>query len=224
MISIHSPLAGRDGHRSLWDRLFLIISIHSPLAGRDDSAAELLGVASISIHSPLAGRDQGRVYWCERWDYFNPLAPRGARLGDAQLLGKLGLFQSTRPSRGETGCSRCAQASGQDFNPLAPRGARPGMMLADNTNRKDFNPLAPRGARRPRNGIWRRWKSFQSTRPSRGETLPYQGRQFSLEISIHSPLAGRDGERCDRAAGHGHFNPLAPRGARRSCGCWMQGK
>ena len=56
--------------------------------------------------------------------------------------------------------------------------------------------------------------AFQSTRPSRGETLPYQGRQFSLEISIHSPLAGRDRYGLRWFHCHTHFNPLAPRGAR----------
>ena len=35
-----------------------IISIHSPLAGRDDNAeVKITGTLVISIHSPLAGRD-----------------------------------------------------------------------------------------------------------------------------------------------------------------------
>ena len=56
---------------------------------------------------------------------------------------------------------------------------------------------------------------FQSTRPSRGETVTGYYQQADSWISIHSPLAGRDGSQILRGQGHHDFNPLAPRGARR---------
>ena len=124
------------------------------------------------------------------------------------------IFQSTRPSRGETNPGGYASCLGLYFNPLAPRGARP------------FCPISSAC-----NDI------FQSTRPSRGETAAVKLLPEIKDISIHSPLAGRDtalsatspsspgfqstrpsrGEtwatgRC--AVGGKNFNPLAPRGAR----------
>ena len=58
---------------------------------------------------------------------------------------------------------------------------------------------------------------FQSTRPVRGETdVPGQIRR-AVEISIHSPRAGRDRERVPGDhGGRKYFNPLAPCGARRA--------
>ena len=55
---------------------------------------------------------------------------------------------------------------------------------------------------------------FQSTRPSRGETCEKCGAELVAEISIHSPLAGRDFGRVNGESDMANFNPLAPRGAR----------
>ena len=78
-ISIHAPLAGRDGGSAV-ELTDTDISIHAPLAGRDMRPLEVAGMAepfqstrplrgatvlvggkdlgqSISIHAPLAGRD-----------------------------------------------------------------------------------------------------------------------------------------------------------------------
>ena len=57
-------------------------------------------------------------------------------------------------------------------------------------------------------------KIFQSTRPSRGATLVTLANSNSVAISIHAPLAGRDGCCPRRSARVRHFNPRAPRGAR----------
>ncbi len=56
--------------------------------------------------------------------YFNPLAPRGARL--VILSGLL---------------------TDGHFNPLAPRGARHFLAAHGHAISSNFNPLAPRGAR-----------------------------------------------------------------------------
>ena len=102
-------------------------------------------------------------------------------------------------------------------SPLAGRDLRPGECRPC---RSDFNPLAPRGARLSREMITgTEGKKFQSTRPSRGETLGGWVRVFAIRISIHSPLAGRDG--IHNALGkiwYSNFNPLAPRGARPRAG------
>ena len=123
----------------------------------------------ISIHSPLAGRDP-----CLR------LKMHG-----------ITIFQSTRPSRGETDTPTFQTPGRTDFNPLAPRGARqkqPFCPLVDT----HFNPLAPRGARPQGDPGPQGLQGFQSTRPSRGETSSVVAYIKEIRISIHSPLAGRD--------------------------------
>ena len=58
---------------------------------------------------------------------------------------------------------------------------------------------------------------FQSTRPMRGATYGEELAFWDEIISIHAPREGRDFELAARVvfARH-HFNPRAPRGARRS--------
>ena len=56
--------------------------------------------------------------------------------------------------------------------------------------------------------------TFQSTRPSRGETIKAYMTVYGATISIHSPLAGRDEHKAKRHEMPSDFNPLAPRGAR----------
>ena len=56
------------------------ISIHRPLAGPDAVADTIVENTTISIHRPLAGPDRLKRYKAESEEYFNPQAPRGARL------------------------------------------------------------------------------------------------------------------------------------------------
>ena len=126
IISIHSPLAGRDFYAkqtkagqavfqstrpSRGETCYNIIvprgtgiSIHSPLAGRDRFQQIVQIHIDISIHSPLAGRDAHGATVSAGASYFNPLAPRGARPGLKERPDLIKKFQSTRPSRGETPC------------------------------------------------------------------------------------------------------------------------
>ena len=101
------------------------------------------------------------------------------------------VFQSTRPSQGETHGTRIGAffLSISIHSPLAGRDER---KLSRSAGGNDFNPLAPRGARPWESRQRIITKSFQSTRPSRGETT--------------STTA--------RLAFTAYFNPLAPRGAR----------
>ena len=148
------------------------------------------------------------------------------------------VFQSTRPSRGETDdiwfTMVCYEISihsplagrdvwtpstggtGRDFNPLAPRGAR----RAAGPPRpwsSYFNPLAPRGARRGRARRGRRAAEISIHSPLAGrDSIDCQHSVFN-RISIHSPLAGRDRRSgSGRYRIRGNFNPLAPRGARQN--------
>ena len=58
-ISIHAPLAGRDGKYVRCGAVLVNISIHAPLAGRDGGLTMADYIERISIHAPLAGRDAG---------------------------------------------------------------------------------------------------------------------------------------------------------------------
>ena len=145
------------------------------------------------------------------------------------------IFQSTRPSRGETISARASMLTDCHFNPLAPRGAR---RIFDAMPRyvRYFNPLAPRGARRGYFHILRPPQAisihsplagrdapplpplpiiclFQSTRPSRGETRLTDPPPPNIIISIHSPLAGRDRRRrrCANRRDISIHSPLAGR-------------
>ena len=156
--------------------------------------------SGISIHSPLAGRDHGHATVCADRNNFNPLAPRGARRLLARMICTSREFQSTRPSRGETGTMDSPVAYAADFNPLAPRGAR----LVD-------DPLNTMTAK------------FQSTRPSRGETRTRADWTMANSISIHSPLAGRDllNQQVQTARGISIHSPLAGRDATKAR--WRRG-
>ena len=145
---------------------------------------------------------------------FNPPAPRGARLPPMTPLFASYIFQSTRPSRGETITPSSTRIERINFNPPAPRGARPRFQrcllwytpisihppLAGRDARYSavftfglyFNPPAPRGARPQRGGSHPGEGRFQSTRPSRGETGKKRYMARVDDISIHPPLAGRD--------------------------------
>ena len=78
-ISIHSPRAGRDICRPVYDIVLLLFQSTRPVRGETLLRMSKAGEWRISIHSPRAGRD-----WCARSSgrsirYFNPLAPCGAR-------------------------------------------------------------------------------------------------------------------------------------------------
>ena len=81
-----------------------------------------------------------------------------------------------------------------DFNPRTPCGARPPRPCPLCPAGPYFNPRAPCGARHAR-----------ARRP--GATAP---------ISIHAPLAGRDGRRPKAGGSCCYFNPRAPCGARQA--------
>ena len=167
-----------------------------PLRGATPRAGKGVRAISISIHAPLAGRDE-----------------RGRSCNTPTKL-----FQSTRPLRGATEYrwNHChARMEFQSTRPL--RGATPRMLRQRRITILHFNPRAPCGARRPRRRfLWQDQGEFQSTRPLRGATsnhlgeeltnlnfnprapcgarlITWMGQLLDFYISIHAPLAGRDG-------------------------------
>ena len=214
-ISIHPPLAGRDAEE---DRAGAasVISIHPPLAGRDknkwrrramdklfQSTRPLRGGTSVSYSPgwtfrfqstrplrggtgqhdahvrhfltfqstrPLRGGTHKRANWRFSHRDFNPPAPCGAGQRDKVLDLAALRFQSTRPLRGGTQTATISALTATDFNPPAPCGAGPKSALAPSSS-----------------------VLFQSTRPLRGGTIAFSIRFFRFSISIHPPLAGRDG-------------------------------
>ena len=129
---------------------------------------------------------------CPERCYFNPRAPRGARLRSGDSFGRSGVFQSTRPSRGAT------------------------VFHQKNYQQQGISIHAPL-AGRDRAMICARLisKLFQSTRPSRGATGTSRLFWDDNDISIHAPLAGRDRLNHVVPPPAAYFNPRAPRGARR---------
>ena len=169
---------------------------------------------SISIHSPLAGRDQDRRAGRAAGQDFNPLAPRGARrLCGAQLQVREEISIHS-PLAGRDGRCYHSVETYQSISIHSPLAGRDDKKPGTADPNADFNPLAPRGARHRAMRTLSESCKFQSTRPSRGETVVMQVPSIKQVISIHSPLAGRDGSILGRENSAAYFNPLAPRGAR----------
>ena len=102
--------------------------------------------------------------------YFNPRAPRGARLSMSILMIRPVLFQSTRPARGATS-DVSNTVLGLMISIHAPREGRDVIVGASAPGLpRDFNPRAPRGARL--------------------STVLFLLKHLS--ISIHAPREGRD--------------------------------
>ena len=149
----------------------------------------------IKFQSPRHGRGETRRC-CptrRRWDYFNPLAPGGARRLRSCCCLIWRRFQSTRPGWGETAACGSKGERSHDFNPLAPG----------------------RGETLQRRKIGHFFRQFQSTRPGWGETSRSADTVAIYNISIHSPRVGRDRCTYNRINALFDFNPLAPGGARR---------
>ena len=206
------PLRGATALRQLWDRGD-IISIHAPLAGRDGPLVLAGRHVIISIHAPLAGRDGPWKCPGRSRSHFNPRAPCGARLPAPEMVSAMASFQSTRPLRGATGMplgvepsqmiSIHAPLAGRDLPHLvnvlvvdisihAPLAGR------DKVDQLERDLVAIFQSTRPLRGATPPWRApgprslFQSTRPLRGATGRGGPQAARPGISIHAPLAGRD--------------------------------
>ena len=146
--------------------------------------------------------------------YFNPPAPRGT--GRLSFVSDTALLNFNPPAPRGTGrpsTSRCTESI--YFNPPAPRGTGH-KTLRERLKHIHFNPPAPRGTGRnccPESDA--KAAKFQSTRPSRDGTKGTVKEHSEYRISIHPPLAGRDGSPHPRQGFRKYFNPPAPRGTGR---------
>ena len=143
------------------------ISIHSPHTGRDRHHRHGDGPVpdDISIHSPHTGRDAS------------------ATMRSTSSL----VFQSTLPTRGETGMQTCASLTPLFQSTLPTRGE---------TGAKAR--LAVHGC------------EFQSTLPTRGETIVAVHGVGDRVISIHSPHTGRDGHILPKTGRSDHISIHSP--------------
>ena len=238
-ISIHSPRVGRDGpdggdgaRRNHFNPL-------APRGARRGRALHRPNPHPISIHSPRVGRDVTLTVIALTEDNFNPLAPRGARRPKNGRRRRRHTISIHSPRVGRDLGRQPVPALGR-ISIHSPRVGRDAAERAEQSGgRQDFNPLAPRGARPAFAGYNAAGDRFQSTRPAWGETRACLLFFQHTEISIHSPRVGRDvgdmqyqktfyefqstrpawGETCGLffgAPAGTHFNPLAPRGARRT--------
>ena len=167
------------------------ISTHAPLAGRDAGEPERCAADLISTHAPLAGRDVV-IYLTGAQCQFQPTRPlRGATRRLRARLTALDI-STHAPLAGRDSFATLISAPELNFNPRAPCGARPVSSIPSQTLSRNFNPRAPCGARR-----------------AAGDRAP-----FTVWISTHAPLAGRDAQMHRRVHPRGTFQPTRPlRGA-----------
>ena len=191
----------------------------------------------ISIHAPREGRDPAMSAAGDlSWSFQSTRPARGATSTAGRSAAGYA-FQSTRPARGATS-QQLVHRPVRAISIHAPREGRDPRPPAAAPLPRYFNPRAPRGARQQLRYTLRNLDLFQSTRPARGATFadgmdeellvfqstrPARGatprvsvNAVAQAISIHAPREGRDPDTCRQPPPCTHFNPRAPRGARRS--------
>ena len=126
----------------------------------------------ISIHVPREGHDSSGLRCRQTHPYFNPRAPRGARLQCHSVLFQLLQISIHVPREGHDRkiywrvcCRRISIHVPREGHDLSLQKFFP------RVGRADFNPRAPRGAR-PQDILTARARmsGFQSTCPARGTT------------------------------------------------------
>ena len=144
---------------------------------------------------------------------FNPHSPCGERPQATESYFRTTLFQSTLPLRGATS-SRRRRLRGLGFQSTLPlRGAT--ICACVGATRCAFQSTLPLRGATINVLMLHIQQSFQSTLPLLGATGAAGGALVALHISIHTPLAGSDGERRRRLLGSLNFNPHSPCGERR---------
>ena len=191
----------------------------------------------ISIHTPLAGSDapaKGRTGGEEN---FNPHSPCGERRASSLSNSPMMVFQSTLPLRGATKVSKPNAIKSLFQSTLPLRGATRHLQLGRERRQIsihtplagsdtppcvlsaaviDFNPHSPCGERRGLEREYLKCVIFQSTLPLRGATHAPLPTPRASHISIHTPLAGSDGQIQSARQAAGEFQSTLPlRGATR---------
>ena len=165
-----APCGARRAGR-LYRHQGLQISTHAPLAGRDRRGlAVVLVDRRISTHAPLAGRDYS--YGCLSRGNF--------------------VFQPTRPLRGATEIDVSAQLVGIRISTHAPLAGRDIQAAINNGKEEYFNPRAPCGARLRHNKPFNLRQNFNPRAPCGARPEDVLRPIYTVVISTHAPLAGRD--------------------------------
>ena len=126
----------------------------------------------ISIHAPLAGCDK-------------------ILSADGTVKNVISIHAPLAGCDRTTRTLRCCRSP--NFNPRTPCGVRL-YHLAQKQHPTDFNPRTPCGARRAGCAAYGGDGIFQSTHPLRGATHELFLLCVNIQISIHAPLAGCDGD------------------------------
>ena len=215
-ISIHAPRAGRDCLRLRQERQGRHFNPRAPCGARPPGITTG-GSAwqNFNPRAPCGARPNGAYAFIEPILFQSTRPVRGATPDRVATAAK-GAFQSTRPVRGATNhriqdlehenisihapragrdsCTAFGSSASSYFNPRAPCGARRAEQIAPSHSFWNFNPRAPCGARHASKITSPASVIFQSTRPVRGATAIPADVEPLLDISIHAPRAGRDGQ------------------------------
>ncbi len=123
------------------------------------------------------------------------------------------MFQSTRPLC-ERDCLYHAIIRCRNFNPLAPYGARLRSSHTLHIRHIGFNPHTPCEVRLLSSVLCGWLHNFNPLTPYGVRRQEVPAFACRIEISIHSPHAGRDSLSTLRAIRQCNFNPHTPRGVR----------
>ena len=126
----------------------------------------------ISILAPLTGSDKTQPCHQTPYAYFNPRSPHRERRVCRDVYAPLIKY----------------------FNPRSPHRERPSSRFTLSIMRY-FNPRSPHRERRLFWVICWVFSRFQSTLPSQGATISQSFMYSKINISIHAPLTGSDGDR-----------------------------
>ena len=168
-------------------RFFTLLHVERPKSSNMKSARH-----GISIHSPLTGRDDRGLKPDEIDKDFNPLSPHGERQERAVSRGEPRGISIHSPLTGRDEVWEYHTFGWSGFQSTLPSRGETECQHQGISSVRNFNPLSPHGERR---NCVRHLEYFR-------------------DISIHSPLTGRDGLRAYFYNGHIHFNPLSPHGER----------
>ena len=145
--------------------------------------------------------------------YFNPRSPCGERQRTALFLTLTYDISIHAPRVGSDLRLPAKLLENPYFNPRSPCGERPDLAALERVY-GNFNPRSPCGERQSIRSAQARERSFQSTLPVWGATIPQLVCKASDFISIHAPRVGSDPSRRPQRNERTNFNPRSPCGER----------
>ena len=186
----------------------VMISIHTPRMGaRREKYGSRVPMQPFQSTRPAWGRDVLHLPAAIRAEYFNPHAPRGARLHYYRTLCFFAHHFNPRARVGRDGTRHPVFLQYWIFQSTRPRGARP-VSPSLPPSLPAFQSTRPRGARRKCLGVSPDVMEFQSTRP-RGARLTLGGSRGLRQNFNPRARVGRDPPFLRFLHPIYHFNPRA---------------